>query len=214
MSKILKNNSGASIDISDTGITIDNATQYTIPPVDYLLWAGSSNAVTEIGAGKLVVNDGSDDLSISDGVDLIKGIFPKNVDEPIKAPYIDSSLVRTIQNFASTQMPRSNQPYLDFFSINGKGALSSFVLKLGSEKVTIKLSMDGATIFETNVEDLDDFDDTGIQTSWLSWNGEDKRIVFKPSSLIRFISSIQISIKSNENKDKNFNGYIVDYLEG
>jgi hypothetical protein len=79
MSKILKNDSGSNITVSDTGITINNSSQYTIPPQDYLLWAASSDVITEVGAGNLVVNDGSFDLSISDGIDLIKGIFPQSI---------------------------------------------------------------------------------------------------------------------------------------
>lgn len=79
MSKILKNNSGSTVSVADTGVSILNAGQYTIPPQDYLLWAGSGNVITYIGAGTLVVNDGSADLSISAGVDLIKGIFPTSI---------------------------------------------------------------------------------------------------------------------------------------
>lgn len=90
MSKILKNNSGSNVDISDVGITINNGTQYTIPPTDYLLWAASNDAVTFIGNGSLVVNDGSVDLSISDGVDLIKGIFPTTVDANITSSVLPS----------------------------------------------------------------------------------------------------------------------------
>lgn len=80
MSKILKNNSGANITLSDLGsLTINDGTQYVIDPIDYLRFARSSDVVSEIGLGSggLVVNDGSSDLSISDGTDLIKGIFPK-----------------------------------------------------------------------------------------------------------------------------------------
>jgi hypothetical protein len=79
MSKILRNDTGSAISISDTGVTIQPgvANQYTIPPVDYLLWAESSDVIVEIGASNLVVNDGSNDLSISNGTDLIKGLFPK-----------------------------------------------------------------------------------------------------------------------------------------
>lgn len=140
--------------------------------------------------------------------------YKSNADSNINTPYIDASLVRTIQNFTPTQMPRSSESYLDFFSLSGRGALSSFVLKLRNDKVTIKLLMDEIVIFETNIEDLDSFDNTAAMYSWLSWNDSNKIIVFKPSTLIRFRSSIQISIKSNENKDKDFDGYIVDYIEG
>lgn len=79
MSKILKNNSGSNVTILDTGVTIANNSQYTINPQDYLLWASSSDVITHIGNGNLVVNDGSFDLTISDGVSLIKGSYPTSV---------------------------------------------------------------------------------------------------------------------------------------
>jgi len=78
MAKILKNQTGSAVSISDTGITVPASGNYTIPPQDYNLWAASSDVITEIGDGTLVVNDGSEDLSISDGVDLIKGIYQKS----------------------------------------------------------------------------------------------------------------------------------------
>ena len=79
MSKILKNNSGSNVTLSDLGsLTINDGTQYTVDPIDYLRFARSSSLVTEVGAGNLVVNDGSNDLSISDGIDLIKD-FKQNL---------------------------------------------------------------------------------------------------------------------------------------
>lgn len=77
MSKILINNTASPQPVADTGVTIAASSNYTIPPQDYLLWAASSNVITLIGAGTLTVNDGSVNLSISEGTDLIKGIFPK-----------------------------------------------------------------------------------------------------------------------------------------
>jgi len=80
MSKIIKNTTGSAISVADTGITISASPgSYTIPPQDYLLWAASDNVITYIGTGSLVVNDGSSDLGISDGTDLIKGIFPSQI---------------------------------------------------------------------------------------------------------------------------------------
>jgi hypothetical protein len=78
MSKILKNGSGSDVTVSDTGVTVVDGGQYTIQPQDYNLWAASDDVITEVGAGNLVVNDGSVDLGISDGIDLIKGIFQKS----------------------------------------------------------------------------------------------------------------------------------------
>lgn len=80
MSKIIKNQTASPIDISDTGVTIPASGQYTIPAQDYLLWAASDDIIIEIGTQSVVVNDGSTDLGISDGTDLIKGLFPSEVD--------------------------------------------------------------------------------------------------------------------------------------
>jgi hypothetical protein len=79
VSKTLRNTTGSSILVTDTGIVIASATTYTIPPTDYLIWAASSDVITQVGSGALVVNDGSSDLTISDGTDLIKGIFPRKI---------------------------------------------------------------------------------------------------------------------------------------
>ena len=76
MSKILKNQTAAPIAIGDVGnviVPVLPAT-YVIPPQDWLLWAGSSDICTEVGAGNIVVSDSLNDLSISDGIDLIKFI--------------------------------------------------------------------------------------------------------------------------------------------
>lgn len=79
MSKIIINNTNSTINIFDTGISIDALENYTIPPTDYLLWAASDNIITYIGSGDVTISDGSVNLSISDGVDLIKGIFPTEI---------------------------------------------------------------------------------------------------------------------------------------
>jgi hypothetical protein len=80
MSKILKNQTGSPISIADVGVSLPaSPATYTIPAQDYLLWAASSDIVTQVGNGNVIVNDGSVDLSISDGIDLVKGIFPSSV---------------------------------------------------------------------------------------------------------------------------------------
>lgn len=76
MSKILINTTVSPIVIGDTGVTIPGSSNYTIPPQDYLLWSSSTDILTPVGDEDIVVNDGSFDLSPSDGIDLIKGIFP------------------------------------------------------------------------------------------------------------------------------------------
>jgi len=79
MSKILKNTTANIVTITDTGVSVPASPgQYVIPAQDYWMWAASDNVITQIGNGSIIVNDGSSNLSISDGTDFIKGIYQKN----------------------------------------------------------------------------------------------------------------------------------------
>lgn len=88
MSKIVKNNTASAVNISDTGITVNASSQYTIPPQDYLLWAASDNIVTEVSNSNLIINDGINDLSISDGINLLRGSLVK----PERLPFASKTL--------------------------------------------------------------------------------------------------------------------------
>lgn len=79
MAKILDNTTGTDIEISDTGVTVASATDYTIQAADYPLWAASDDIVSYIGTGDIVVNDGSESLSPAAGISLIQGSFPSSV---------------------------------------------------------------------------------------------------------------------------------------
>lgn len=70
--KILKNNTASPVSVKDVGVTIAASSSYTIPQQDYLLWAASSNVLTLISAGTIIVNDGLRDLSSLYGAYFIK----------------------------------------------------------------------------------------------------------------------------------------------
>lgn len=75
--KIVVNNTGLDVLISDTGITVPASGQHTITSAENTLFAGSNDLISLLGDDTLKINDGSTDLSDSDGLDLIKGIFPR-----------------------------------------------------------------------------------------------------------------------------------------
>jgi len=81
MSKILKNNTDPLVVVSlaDIGFTLQTTPDYTMNTTEYDLFAGSDNLMTAIGNGDIIVNDGSFDLGISDGISLIKGNFPTKI---------------------------------------------------------------------------------------------------------------------------------------
>lgn len=74
MSKILINNAGTPVEIADVGVTVDSSTPYTIPPQDYATFAASSDVISLLASGLLVLNDGGTDITVlSQAVDIIKG---------------------------------------------------------------------------------------------------------------------------------------------
>lgn len=80
MPKILKNQTASPIVMKDTGVTLAaSPTTYTIPPQDYLIWAASSDIITQIGSGAVIVNDGTNDLSIVRGTKLITDVLATGV---------------------------------------------------------------------------------------------------------------------------------------
>lgn len=78
MIKILRNTTISDIVISDTGITIQPGVgnQYTIPPIDYVLWAESADITSFVNSGDILVTDGTSELSSTDGLDFIR--YPDN----------------------------------------------------------------------------------------------------------------------------------------
>jgi hypothetical protein len=78
MIKILKNTTASSVSI-DVGDTVPANGQLTVNPQDYGEYAASDEIVTLIGNGSIVVNDGSRDLNISEGIRLIQGGFTNKI---------------------------------------------------------------------------------------------------------------------------------------
>lgn len=145
MSKILKNNTGSIIVITDVGSVNIPASpgSYTIPPQDYLLWAQSSDIITYLNDASptpsITVNDGSFDLNPSDGVDLIKGIHPRI---NIQDPEIDT-LVLTV---AATELGFAFPSFTRHFVIQNR---DNGLLKL-AYSITATSGSDYMTIFPGN----------------------------------------------------------------
>ena len=73
--KIIHNNTNTNILIADTGVTILANANYTIPSQDYTLWAASSDIITQVGNGNLIVNDGTNTLSKAESISLLQSNF-------------------------------------------------------------------------------------------------------------------------------------------
>lgn len=82
MSKILNNTTASNVDINDVGVTVPASGFLNIDPQDFDDFAASNDVVALVGNGTLIVNDGSNDLNVSDGIRLIQGSFPTTIAIP------------------------------------------------------------------------------------------------------------------------------------
>lgn len=73
--KVLKNTTLSDIFITDTGVNLLASSSLTLNPTEYALWASSSDIITHIGSGDIVVNDGTEDLSKALGISLLQSNF-------------------------------------------------------------------------------------------------------------------------------------------
>jgi len=193
MAKILKNQLGTTLTITDTGVTLPASPgTYTIPEQDYLLWGASSNIVTQVGNGNVKVNDGSFDLSISDGTDHLKGFFPKDIkirgnsDSTLIGNVSDSLKVTMVSgngSFNGIQTISKKLRYVDMnagnggvargtvlttaetnvFLYNGTGIVFWFLLNVKSAK--------DDWLFKFYVDNETIFDTTGLLSNDLKDNG-------------------------------------------
>lgn len=87
MAKILKNTTVSPLGVSDLGITIPANSSYTVQVPDYLLLADSSDVITPITSGDIVVNDGSQDLSTIQGL-----LYVGYPDDALRLHFLDNSV--------------------------------------------------------------------------------------------------------------------------
>jgi len=73
MTKVLKNNTANDVLITDVGQTLTDSETFVIDPASYMLYANSSDVVTLLSDSTLTYNDGTNDLSLSDAINHLKG---------------------------------------------------------------------------------------------------------------------------------------------
>jgi len=92
--KLLKNTTVSDITLSETGITVQASGQYEVNTTEYNLLA-SDDSITElttyINSGDIVVNDGSQDLTVANGVALARAIdFLRSSDSALNIRFLAS----------------------------------------------------------------------------------------------------------------------------
>lgn len=220
MSKILKNNTGSDIVIGDTGVTVTTSTNLTIPPFEYNLYAESDDIIPLIGNNSIIVNDGSKDLSPSQGINLIQGNFPTAAGGVGGYNLYDP--VHVVVDCSNTQitLPRSNEAYNSLYNYSGSGALSGFAARFNSANVLVRLEIDTSQIFEMDCSILEDMSPGGNPNSpigkflWISWDSSKSVLTFSPKHDLAFSTNLKIQAKANSTSNQRSSlNYLVDIIK-
>lgn len=73
MSKILKNNTGSAVPLSDVGQEVPASGQLVIDPSDYNIFASSGDTIAKLSDGTLTLNNGSVDLLLASAISYLQG---------------------------------------------------------------------------------------------------------------------------------------------
>ena len=120
---------------------------YTIPPQDYLIWAASSDIITYLNDASptpsVVVNDGSVDLNPSDGMDLIKGLYPRLF---VFDPLVENVSLPTANTEVSHALPTGTKRFL--IKLRDKGILK--VAYASGTSGTVYLTIPSGAFYSEN----------------------------------------------------------------
>ena len=220
MSKILKNTTASPVTITDVGQTVPASGQLTIDPNDYWLYAASSDAITLIGNGTLIVNDGSSDLSIASGSKLIQGIFPNpirlqgatnltqigNIGDALKVfPASVSAAGFTTFKSSTEVVLTSDTTYTTLHSASGSGHLMGATFVVDNNEAECSILVDGNEVFNFSGAFLSEVvnKDSSFRASGIfGVTNDGKRLYFTPSQPIRFTSSLTFRARRNGKKVK------------
>jgi len=178
MSKILKNQTASPILIGDTGVSVPAfPTTYTIVPNDYPLWAASSDIVTSIGNGDIIVNDGSYDLSKAEGIGLIQGSFIRkqiNFDPAlIASDRLKVDILQQSPNDFLTKVSGDDQigNYLENKIVGTPNKIELTVLNDGADE-DLKINI-GSDIFDKSINTTNNITEGGANLFFTNERAQD-----------------------------------------
>lgn len=160
MSKIIKNNTASDIFITDVGVNLLASSNYTIPSIEYNLWAQSSDIISYIGDASVIINDGTYDLSKAEAVGLIQGSFIKKEvgfsSNLIQSNRLKVDIVQSSTNdyLSKVSLDDTTGAYLETKVQGESGKISTTVLNDGSNE-TLQLSI-GSDVFDKTADSTSD----------------------------------------------------------
>jgi hypothetical protein len=193
MAKILKNQTTSVINL-DIGLSIPASGQITLNPQDFDEASASDDIVQFVGSGDIIVNDGSFDLTKSDGIRLIQGGFSNKIQ--VDEDLISSDRVK-IDVTGNLSMDDGT------IKVSGNDSLAAFLedkLVSGSSKLSRTVQNEGSNenilidVVSSNINTADLNNDAGFITSG--------QAPVQPGDIANFETSTQLDARDTANRDR------------
>ena len=192
MSKILKNTTLSTIDISDTGQTVSINGSLTINPQDYDLYSASEDMVSLIGSGSIIVNNGSEDLDKASGIRLIQGGFANRInltEDLLESDRIKVNVTGTLgDGKVKVSTADSASQYLDEKIVAGSSKITKTIINGGS---TEAIQLD---IVPTNILTSELNNDASFINS--------SQAPVQPSDITNFETTTQLNSRDTNNRNR------------
>jgi len=197
MAKILKNQTASPISL-DIGLTIPPSGQLSLNPQDFDDAADSNDIITQVGNGNLIVNDGSFDLDIADGIRLIQGGFSNKIqlDDDLLTSSLATERVKVDVTGALAMDDGTSK-------VSGNDTLSGFLedkIQSGSSKLLAAVQNEGSNesilidVVSSNINTADLNNDAGFITSG--------QAPVQPGDIADFETTTQLNIRDTANRDR------------
>ena len=167
-------------------------------------------------------NQASSPCSITGGDEQYKADVVQDLDGNkklfVKATVTDGDV--TVSNSLRILESQSSQninvgSFTTIYTLSVPAVCSGFMLKANTSNFTVKLEVDGDTLFEIDTNWLQTFvnwNNSGNPPVWISFNSSANVFYFVPALPLKITSNITISAKSNQG-NRRIDGYYIQVAE-
>jgi len=124
-------------------------------------------------------------------------------------------------SFTKVDLPKWNEQFYTVTEISGTGCIHAFHLSFNSDRVIVRLEIDGQEIFDVDCEELEDYTISNNNGNgggnfgscmWMHWVKHGDHFVFSPKLPFKYNTSFKIMTKANSNSSsRDLEAYQLNY---
>jgi len=153
-----------------------------------------------LGQQEQIVQDNALQVSFSNATEL--KVSPK---------YSNKYTIDT--SFTKVDLPRNTSALETIYSYTGSGLLEGFMMEFNSDRVNVRLEVDGYLVFLLDFEDVEDYTANSGWSNFncsMRWHSDSNQLQFCPQYPIEYSSSVVIKAGANSwSRNRDMKAYSV-----